>query len=318
MPDTAAQQLRRILRIIPEIADGQEHDLEDIAKRAGVSKNTLLSDLRSIADRYTAPGGFVEGVQIFLGPDTVEVASDHFLRPMGLTVQELCALELGLAILQAEGPPDETPAIERTRERLRKVIASMPIDIDQSPMRHAEIAPTEGLPFLNDLRKALRDRQKARIQYRRSGSDEASTRIVRLYTIMPASGMWYAVAWCEMSEDLRVFRMDRVEGAEILADVYEIPSDFSVTETLQGGKGLKAEIPSTGMKVKYSPRIARWIAERERVSPDADGSLTLEHPLADADWGLRHVLQYGPDAEVIEPLELRGEIVKRLEAMQSA
>ena len=87
MPDTAAQQLRRIFRIIPEIADGQEHDLEEIAARAGVSKNTLLSDLRSIADRYTAPGGFVEGVQIFLGPETVEVASDHFLRPMGLTVQ---------------------------------------------------------------------------------------------------------------------------------------------------------------------------------------------------------------------------------------
>ncbi|HKY99473.1 MAG TPA: WYL domain-containing protein [Gemmatimonadaceae bacterium] len=317
MPDTAAQQLRRILRIIPEIADGQEHDLEEIAQRAGVSKNALLSDLRSIADRYTAPGGFVEGVQIFLGPDTVEVASDHFLRPMGLTVQELCALELGLAILQAERPPDETAAIERTRDRLRKVIANMPIDIDQNVMRHAEIAPTEGLPFLNDLRKALRDRRKARIQYRRSGSNEMSSRVVRLYAIVPASGMWYAVAWCELSEDLRVFRMDRVEQAEILADMYEIPSDFSLTETLQSGRGLKTEIPSTGMKVRYSSRIARWIAEREGVSPGEDGSVTLEHPLADADWGLRHVLQYGPDAEVIEPPTLRSEIVRRLETMRS-
>jgi predicted DNA-binding transcriptional regulator YafY len=69
------------------------------------------------------------------------------------------------------------------------------------------------------------------------------------------------------------------------------------------------------MKVKYSPRIARWIAEREGVSPDPDGSLTLEHPLADADWGLRHVLQYGPDAEVLEPLDLRAEIVRRLGGM---
>jgi hypothetical protein len=50
------------------------------------------------------------------------------------------------------------------------------------------------------------------------------------------------------------------------------------------------------MKVKYSPKIARWIAEREGVELDADGSLTIEHPLADQEWGVRHVLQYGPDA----------------------
>jgi proteasome accessory factor C len=318
MSDTAARQLRRILRVIPEIADGQSHDLEQIAERVGVSKETLISDLKSIADHQAAPGGFIEGIQIYIDPDKVAVNSDHFLRPMGLTFQELCALELGLAILRAERPPDETAAIERTRDRLRKVIAKMPVDPDESPARYAEIAPTEGLPWLDDLRKALRDHRKARIAYRRSGSDEVTTRTVRLYAIVPASGMWYAVAYCESSEGLRVFRMDRVENAEVLADRYEIPSDFSVSETLRAGKGLKAELPSAGIKVKYSPRIARWIAEREGVTPAADGSLTIEHPLADSDWGVRHVLQYGPDAEVLEPENVRTEIMRRLSSIPVA
>jgi predicted DNA-binding transcriptional regulator YafY len=234
---------------------------------------------------------------------------------MGLTFQELCALELGLAILRAERPPDETEAINRTRDNLRNVIAKMPTDPDESPTRYVEVAPTEGLPYLDELRKALRDHRKARIDYRRSGSDEVTTRVVRLYAIVPASGMWYAVAYCESSEGLRVFRMDRVEKAESLPDHYEIPADFSVSETLQTGKGLKAELPTTGIKVKYSRRIARWIAEREGVSPDSDGSLTIEHPLADTDWGVRHVLQYGPEAEVLEPPAVRDEIVRRLGAM---
>ena len=317
MTDTAARQLRRILRVIPEIADGQEHDIDEIAERAGVPRSALMSDLRSVAERYAAPGGFVEGMQIYIGPDKVEVLSDHFLRPMGLTFQELCALELGLAVLRAERPPDETGAINRTRDRLRKVIAKMPIDPDESPTHHAEFAPTEGLPYLDELRKSLRDHRKARIAYRRSGSDDVTTRVVRLYAIVPASGMWYAVAYCESSEGLRVFRMDRVENAEALADHYEIPADFSVSETLQAGKGLKAELPPTGIKVRYSARIARWIAEREGVSPDSDGSLTIEHPLADTDWGVRHVLQYGPDAEVLEPPALRDEIVRRLSVMST-
>jgi proteasome accessory factor C len=312
MTDTAAAQLRRILRVIPEIADGHEHDIDQVAERAKVSKDVLLSDLKALADRHGAPGGFVEGMQIFIGPDTVEVMSDHFLRPMGLTLHELCALELGLAILRAERPPDETAAIERTRERLRKVIAKLPVDHDDAPMRHAEIAPTEGLTHIDELRKALRDHRKARITYRRSGADDVTTRVVRLYAIVPASGMWYAVAYCESSEGLRVFRMDRVEDASALGDKYEIPADFSVRETLQEGRALKAELPPVGMKVKYSARIARWISEREGVKPSADGSITIDHPLADREWGVRHVLQYGPDAEVIEPLELRAELARRL------
>ncbi len=316
MTDTAANQLRRILRVIPEIGDGHEHDITEVASLTGVSRESIISDLRVLADRYGMPGGFVENMQIFIGSDTVEVTSDHFLRPMGLTIHELCALELGLAIVRAESPPDETTAIDQTRDRLRQVIARLPIDHDEVPVRHAEIAPTEGLPFLAELRKALRDHRKARITYRRSGADEPTTRTVRLYAIVPASGMWYAVAYCESSEGLRVFRMDRVEDAAALADKYEIPSDFSVAETLQRGKGLKAEVPSAGMKVRYSSRIARWIAEREGVNPDEDGSLTIEHPLADADWGVRHVLQYGADAEVLKPPALRAEIARRLTQMK--
>jgi predicted DNA-binding transcriptional regulator YafY len=67
--------------------------------------------------------------------------------------------------------------------------------------------------------------------------------------------------------------------------------------------------------VRYSPRIARWVAEREGVAAAEDGRLTLEHPVADESWAVRHVLQYGPDAEVVEPAELRAAIVKRLETM---
>jgi predicted DNA-binding transcriptional regulator YafY len=124
--------------------------------------------------------------------------------------------------------------------------------------------------------------------------------------------MWYAIAYCEESEGLRVFRMDRVEDVTVLSDRYEIPSTFSVSETMQNGKMLQVDLPPAGMEVRYSPKVARWIAEREGVSPDADGSLTIEHPLAAQEWGVRHVLQYGPDAEVLEPEAVRDEIAGRL------
>jgi predicted DNA-binding transcriptional regulator YafY len=69
------------------------------------------------------------------------------------------------------------------------------------------------------------------------------------------------------------------------------------------------------MTVRYSPRIARWIAEREGRTLDQDGSITIEHPMADEHWAVRHVLQYGPEAEVLEPESLRDAVHERLVAM---
>jgi len=41
----------------------------------------------------------------------------------------------------------------------------------------------------------------------------------------------------------------------------------------------------------------------------------VRHPLADDAWAVRHVLQYGPEAEVLEPARIRERIVATLNAM---
>ena len=318
MTTSAAEQLSRILRIIPEIADGKEHDTNAVALSLGIERDTLLSDLRAIGERYGLPGGFVEGMEIYIGATTISARSDQFLRPMGLTIPELKALELGLTVLEQERPPDDRPVIDSARQRLRKLIAHLPIEDNVHEVRMAEMVPSEGLPYLDEVRRALKNRRKVCIDYRSSAATEAKSRVIRPYGMAAASGMWYVVAYCEASEGLRVFRADRIEDATLLSDRYEIPASFSIRETLREGRALQTDTPSGGMTVRYSQRIARWIAEREGRELSPDGSLTVEHPLADAEWGVRHVLQYGPEAEVLEPQSLREEIVRRLGTLGGA
>ena len=47
-----------------------------------------------------------------------------------------------------------------------------------------------------------------------------------------------------------------------------------------------------------------------------DGTLTMEHPLADPHWVIRHVLQYGPDAEVLEPPAMRRAVAEAVRAIR--
>ena len=312
--ETAAAQLRRILAMIPHLADGKPHTFAEIAGKIGADEATVRHDLRSVSERFgDEPGAFIEGLQLFVGTDSVSMVSNHFLRPMRLTSQELRALELGLAMIRTERPPDEHAVIERARARVRRTLARLPDDPEPALLSHASIGATGSTEHLAAIRGALTSRRKLRVSYRRGGATEASDRTIAPYALAAASGMFYVIAHCDQSEGQRIFRLDRIEAATPLTDPYRIPETFSVDEVMRDGRMFKADEPRT-LRVRYSPRIARWIAEREGGTLDADGSLTVERPLADVQWAVRHTLQYGPDAEVLSPPDVREEIGRRLDA----
>lgn len=314
---SASDQLRRILHLIPLFADGESHPVTALAGMAGVDREVILQDLVSISERFEVPGGFVEGLQIYLEADAVSIVPNHFLRPMRLTRSELLALELGLAMLRGERPPEEHQAINLAIVRLEQAAARLPNDEIADDLRVASLSPSANLEHLRRLRDAFRERRKVRLTYRKADTSASSNRIICPYGIVFASGHWYAVAHCESSEGIRIFRLDRVEEVEALGARFESPRGFSLDALVGDGKAFHAGSAGT-LRVRYSPRIARWIAEREGKPLAEDGSLTLDHPLADSDWAVRHVLQYGPDVTVLEPAEVRDAVARRLAEMTSS
>lgn len=315
MSADAATQLRRLLGVIPRLADGEAHPIAEVARGAGVPPNTLMKDLHALSERFGEPAGFVDGLQIYNDGETLTLRSRDFHRPMGLTRPELRALELGLAMLAQERPPDERAVLESARDRVRRAVAKIPKEeLGEDDTRAAELAPVDPA-HMAALRAATTSRRKARIAYRRGDADAPGERVVCPYTLVVARGAWYLVAHCEKSEEIRVFRLDRIERVEPLAERFERPADYSLDAYVRDGMVFRAEEAPT-MTVRYSARIARWIAEREGVAPDADGSVTVERPMADLDWAVRHVLQYGPDAEALAPEELREAVVERLASVR--
>ena len=112
-----------------------------------------------------------------------------------------------------------------------------------------------------------------------------------------------------------MFRLDRVVSAESEGESYEVPNDFSIERVMERGRAFIKDQPVEALRVRYSPRIAKWIAEREGKPLSEDGSLEMDHPLADRAWAVRHVLQYGAEAEVLAPEEVREMVKKTLAAI---
>ena len=308
----AAAQLNRILQLIPALADGQEHRIEDIAQTVGSSRPQMMADLASISDRFDVPGGFVDAISILVEQHVVSVHTSHFHRPMRLTMSELCALELGLTMLRSERTPLEVQAIDRALQRLRETISNVPSNDRHVGTRYAELATVSSVEHLAVIRRAVCDRFRLRLRYRSGSATRPVERIVSPQCLVFAEQMWYMVASGD-DETYRFFRLDRVEKVELLDDTFEADASV-VARVMASGRPFASESTRT-MTVRYSPRIARWVAEREGAKLATDGSVTLEHVVADDAWAVRHVLQYGPEAEILAPEELREKLVEQLKVL---
>jgi predicted DNA-binding transcriptional regulator YafY len=104
--------------------------------------------------------------------------------------------------------------------------------------------------------------------------------------------------------------VDRIRDAELLESEYEIPDDFDIQAwrdasdfTAKPGRGT-ARVLFRGRGVRF----AREELPRRDVKDLPDGSVLARVTVRSEPWFLSWVLQYGRDAEVIEPPELREKV----------
>lgn len=315
----ADERLQRLLLAFPLMADEPRLTVDEIAQRVGTNVKVLTKDFASL-ERYDTPAGWVDTVQVFIQQGHASMVSSHFKRPQKLNRPEMLALDLGLGMLQRELPVDEQPIIAQTRQTLQALsvrrAASGAEGVRRELTTVVEGAREPELASLAVLHAALEQKHVVALEYQRPNELQAGVRRVRPYALVRAEANVYLVAWCERAEALRVFRLDRVLRAEATRDTYEVPADFSLAQVLEQGRVFSRDdgVDDT-LVVRYSPNVARWIAERTGHTVVEGESLDVSYPLADEAWAVRHVLQYGPEAAVVSPNVVRERVLAVLDAL---
>lgn len=298
MPGRAADQLTRILYIIPAAAREGGVDLDELARTLEVDRQAVIRDLTEVTDRaYYHPADSGSALQIELTAERVHIwTSGEFRRPMKLSPRE--ALCVGLALrAHVDGRASELLDVLE-----RRVTTAEPRELtnrlETADLHH------RGSGIRERVGLSLRDRTAVAIRYLKPDDAHPLDRIVRPYALVHAEGHWYLLAYCETSLGVRNFRMDRILEATATGNTFDPPQDFDPEAFIANGRVFLGgeEIP---VRVRYGPCIARWIAERESGEWDEAGGFTVTHRVVDPRWMVRHVLQYGPDAEVVEPKEAR-------------
>lgn len=196
----------RLFQIVQHLRDGRLTRAADLAEALEVSERTIYRDIADLI----GSGVPIEG----------EAGVGYIMRagfdipPLMFTRNEVMALIAGAHMIRRLGGVEMAKAAD---EALIKIRAVLPDNLVAEADRVEVHAGPTLMPsdrdrhFIDQIEAAIGTRRRLHLTY----ADEAGARTTR--TIRPL-GLWLwqtgwcVVSWCELREDFRMFRIDRIEG----------------------------------------------------------------------------------------------------------
>jgi predicted DNA-binding transcriptional regulator YafY len=100
------------------------------------------------------------------------------------------------------------------------------------------------------------------------------------------------------------------------------PAGFDVSKHLEKSFGIYHGTDSLTVRVRFSEKVARYVSEKQwhpsqKTRRLRNGSVELTFELATTAEVRQWIMSFGADAEVIEPMKLRQELVLELSRMEA-
>lgn len=170
--------------------------------------------------------------------------------------------------------------------------------------------------ILGNLIKAVTENIRVRIVYLHRDGSEAKRKLEPLGMVCKRS-VWYLLARRvgEANNEIRVYRVDQIKSVSLNErEIFEYPGDFNLHEYIKSSWGIFCNDPVQKVKVKFSSEVAfrlkniKYHPSQRILTEYKDGSLLVEYEVCGLVEMQSWLMQWGDDAEVIAPEELRESI----------
>jgi proteasome accessory factor B len=240
----------------------------------------------------------------------------YALPPIELDAEELAVVGLASRVWQQASLAG--PAAQAMTK-----LTALGVEIDEGGLAGLEPRIRTAEPAFEALYAATRDHQPVSFSYRKP-TGETATREVEPWAVLSRSGRWYLVGRDRQRDAGRVFRLSRIESNVRRlgrAGQYVVPDDVDPQKML-GRLGPPGDDRIGRIRV----RSGRGAGLRRRALPverpvgrieDADlrdGWDLLSLRVGDAGGFAQELAGYGPDVVVLEPPDIRQEVIRRLQA----
>jgi proteasome accessory factor C len=303
---TSAERLQRLLALVPYVVSRKAVGLADTAAAFGLSERELVDDLNLLwCVELRDPDPYCPIDLSYEGGEIVVSQAESIGRPLRLAVDEASALLVALRMLA------DVPGLE-DRSALSRVIAKLEAAAGEAAGPSAQVAVQVDRPngdeVIVPIREALDRRRRLHLRYYVPGRDEATERDVDPMRLLVVEGRAYLEGWCRRADGVRLFRVDRILGIDVLEVPASVPDGARPVDVDQGLFRPSPDDVHVALDVSAA---GRWVAEYypcESVTELGDGWLRVQLRTPDTRWVRRLALRLGEDGRVTAPDDLRTRI----------
>lgn len=299
-------RIDRMLAIVVMLLNRERITARELAEKFEVSIRTIYRDLEAINQA---------GVPIVSYPGNdggFGIMNNYKIDRQLLTFNDM------LAILSALKNVNTTLADWEIDAAIEKISSLVPKERnDELELRYEQlvidVSPwgfrDEDKTKLKAIYRAIAANKLLRFDYRNL-KGEKNLRVIEPMTLLFKGYAWYLLGYCRLREDFRSFKLSRITELTVLDEKFERRKksyrDFPVP-----GKQNNSPIH---LKLRYSPAVRPNVEEYfnpENITYQDDGWIIVNVDWPEDEWIYAHILSYGENVEVLEPMDIREKIRKR-------
>ncbi len=170
--------------------------------------------------------------------------------------------------------------------------------------------------IIEELMRAMLERKTCYVQYHSFYDDKQKDFKIDPLHFFENKGGLYLFVKATTFGDILTLAVERIQDITKTDTSFEYPKDFDPQEFLESAFDIVYGDP-IAVKIWFSADQARYIKERQwsrsqKIEDQEDGSIILSMKTSGRWDVMRWVLSYGADAKILEPEELRNNMIEEL------
>lgn len=304
--------LNRLLGIIYILLNRESVTAKELAERFEVSVRTIYRDVENLS---------MAGIPVYMRKGKnggISLTSQFVLNKMLVTKEEQDQILAALASLQETGALRE----KETMAKLTEFFSAEPenwvaIDFSDWSERRQEL--------FEKVRDAILSHKVLSFDY--YGQNGIMTRrMMEPLQLLFKEYTWYLRAFCRDREDMRLFKLLRMKRVETTGESFSPQKHREVimgtelcpkTDVLNGDTQDDSYLTLLTLLIDKSEAFRVYDRfEEEEITVLENGDFLVRVKYLMDEWAYGVIFSFGAAAEVIEPVEVRTEILRRLKKMQ--
>ncbi|MFA6783709.1 MAG: YafY family protein [Sphaerochaeta sp.] len=303
-------KIDRLVSIIMILLDTKIIGAQELADRFEVSPRTIYRDIDTI-NMAGIPVRSTSGVG-----GGFEIMQEYKVDKKVFSTADLSAILMGLSSLSSMVRGDELV------NALAKVRSFIPADRAKDIELHAnqiciDLRPWMGnrniQPYLEIIKTAMQENKLLSFIYT-DHHGNTTTRKAEPYQLVLKNSHWYWQGYCHTRNDFRLFKLSRTSKLQMQEEHFTPRNhqkpQLDVTDiiaTMQTHIKIRIHASVMDRVLDYCPY--------EQFSPDGDEHFIVDFPFIENDYHYDILLGFGNRCECLEPLTIRSEMKRRIDAM---